>query len=263
MKSICQFIVLVVFASLILGCKNRDSLNEQMSNYCSEYTKRYCPIEYGRLMSLTKMEFDEGRFIYTIVVNDSIPGAGAYFKETNMDDVGNSMLYIFASLLKDEEKELWINNEYGMIFKCISKQNGKINLIDLPTEKIKKAFESSVPSKITLARETVRNALLLQKRNLPIRLGKSELLTNVSFWGDKALYEVDIEDNETTVLEKRKHIMREGLLYNLSKQFHGTEDLVNSYILGDIAIEYLYTGTKSGTTCAIVITPEDLKGLIN
>ncbi len=263
MKSICQFIVLVVLALLMAGCKNRNSLDEQMSNYCSEYTKRYCPIEYGRLMSLTKIEFDEGRFIYTIVVNDSLPGVEFYFKDVNMEEVSNSMLYQLPSLLKDEEKELWIKNEYGMIYKFISKQNGKINLIDLPTEQIKKAFESRVPSKKTSARETVRNAILLQKRSLPIKLGKSELLTNVSFWGDKVLYEVDIDDNETTFLERRKHIMREGLLNNLSEQLHGVEDLANSYILGDIAIEYLYTGTKSGTTCTIVITPEDLKGLIN
>lgn len=263
MKSICQFILLVVFASLIVGCKNGDSLDEQMSNYCSEYTKRYCPIEYGKIMSLTKMEFDEGRLIYSLVVNDSLPGVGVYFKDVNMEDVSKSMLYQLASLLKEEEKELWIKNEYGMIYKFISKQNGKINIIDLPAEQIKKAFESSVPSQKTSARETVRNAILLQKSSLPIKLGKSELLTNVSFWGEKVLYEVDIEDNETTVLEKRKHIMREGILNNLSKQLHGAEDLANSYILGDIAIEYLYTGTKSGTTCTIVITPEDLKGLVN
>ena len=95
-----------------------------------------------------------------------------------------------------------------MIYKFISKQNGKINIIDLPAEQIKKAFESSVPSQKTSARETVRNAILLQKSSLPIKLGKSELLTNVSFWGEKVLYEVDIEDNETTVLEKRKHIIQ-------------------------------------------------------
>lgn len=257
------FIVLVVFASLIVGCKNRDSLDEQMSNYCSEYTKRYCPIEYGKLMSQTKMEFDEGRVIYTIIVNDSFPGTEVYFEDVNMEDVSNRMLYSLTSLMNDEEKGFWINNEYGIIYKFISKQTEKINLIELSAEKIKKVFESSVPSKMASAREAIRNGVLLQKRYLPIKLGKSELLTNMSFWGDKVLNEVDIEDNETTVLEKRKHIMRKGLLNNLSNKLHETEDLANLYILGDVAMEYLYTGTKSGTTCVIVITPEDLKGLIN
>ena len=251
----------VFLAAIMAGCNNRSSIDKQMKYICSNYTEQYCPIEFGRIMSLTKMEFDEGRFIYTIVVNDSFPGTGVYFKDVHIEDISNSILSEFVSGMNNEERNMWINNEYSIICKYISKQNGRIRLINFTSEQIKAAFEASIPSKKTSARELLRNSVLLQKKTLPIKLGKSELLTNVSFIGDKILCEVDIEDNETTILEKRKTIMREGLLSNLSKAFKGTEDLVQQYIIGDIAIEYVYTGTKSGTTCSIVITPEDLKGI--
>ena len=254
----------IFFAAIMVGCNNRSSIaDEQLKELCSDFTEHNCPIEYGKIMSLTKMEFDEGRFIYTIVVNDSFPGTEVYFKDVNIEEIGESMLYEFASRMNNEEKNVWIKNEYSIIYKFVSKQKGKINLIDFTPEQIKTAFEASIPSKRTSARELIRKSILLQKKSLPIKIGMSELLTNASFCGNKVLCEVDIEDNENTILEKRKNIMREGLLNNLSKNFKGAEDLMHYYILGDITIEYIYTGTKSGTTCSIAITPEDLKGLNN
>ena len=259
-----DYILVFFFAAIMVGCNNKSSVvDEQLKELCSDFTEHNCPIEYGRIMSLTKMEFDEGRFIYTIVVNDSLPGTGVYFKDVNIEEISKSMLYELASGMNNEEKNVWIKNEYSIICKFVSKQNGKIGLIDFTPEQIKTAFEASISSKKSLAREALRNSILLQKRDLPIKLGKSELLTNVSFLGDRILYEVDIEDSETTILENRKKIMREGLLSNLSKNIKGAEYLVHYYILGDITIEYIYTGTKSGTTCSIVITLEDLKGLNN
>ncbi len=252
---------MVFLTTIMVGCNSKHSMDEQLKEYFSEYSDHYCPIEIGRMMSVTKVEFDEGRVIFSMVVNDSIPGMDIYWKDENLEGISKYILNNLNFLSNNEERNSWIKSECSVIFKFVSKQNGKINLISFTPEQIKTAFETSIPSKKAFAREAVRSSILMEKRELPVKLGESELLTNISFGGDRVLYEVDIEDNKSTVLEKRKTIMREGLLSNLSKEYKGAENMFYYYIIGDISLEYIYTGTKSGTKCSIVITPRDLKGL--